>query len=153
MARLRTNSMNFYVELDERGVLIHNTLLLFPKNSHLVITRQLAKGKIGSVRIRTDSEDGWKEMRVDDSLFAYRFDMDLPCSGPFFFVTSFIPATDQESQEPQEGPFIRFVVQNDIQLDGSAVGPSGLCIQSLLSGCMGDFNRWNDVLLDTFLCG
>lgn len=101
MARLRTNSMNFYVELDERGVLIHNTLLLFPKNSHLVITRQLAKGKIvrkcmqyddqGSMRIRTDSEDGWKEMRVDDSLFAYRFDMDLPCSGPFFFVTSFIP--------------------------------------------------------------
>lgn len=94
MARLRTNSMNFYVELDERGVLIHNTLLLFPKNSHLVITRQLAKGKIvrkcmqcddqGSVRIRTDSEDGWKEMRVDDSLFAYRFDMDLPCSRALF---------------------------------------------------------------------
>lgn len=101
MARLCTISMNFYVELDERGVLIHNTLLLFPKNSHLVITRQLAKGTIvwkrarynfqGSVRIRTDSEDGWKEMRVDDSLFAYRFDMDLPRSGPFFFVTSFIP--------------------------------------------------------------
>lgn len=38
--------MTFYVELDEKGVVIHNTLLLFPKGSHLIITRQIEKGCI-----------------------------------------------------------------------------------------------------------
>lgn len=93
--------MTFYVELDEKGVVIHNTLLLFPRSSHLIITRQIEKGCIvtfslsyylqGKAFIRTNERDDWKEMEIDDSFFAYRYDMDLESSGAFSFVTSFLP--------------------------------------------------------------
>lgn len=36
--------MDYIIDLDQNGVLVHNTLLLFPLHSRVLIQRQVAKG-------------------------------------------------------------------------------------------------------------
>lgn len=38
--------MNFVIDLDEKGVLLHNTLLLLPNHAHVTILRKLEKGLV-----------------------------------------------------------------------------------------------------------
>ena len=38
--------MDYVIDLDRNGVLVHNTLLLFPLHSKVLIQRQIAKGVV-----------------------------------------------------------------------------------------------------------
>lgn len=44
--------MDYIIDLDKNGVLVHNTLLLFPLHSKVLIQRQIAKGVVVGISIR-----------------------------------------------------------------------------------------------------
>lgn len=71
-----------------------------------------------------DYNNQWKEMVLDESSVAFRYEFHVQASGAYFFATSFHPYLhpslfmdrydENEIEQEREGPVIRFVVQNTV---------------------------------------